>query len=407
MPKTKKDFSKDTSSRSWFAVLNNPQNTFGEHLTPEEMIQKAVDRWIEGHEEDRSCGVNYERSETGTEHMHLVLEGNSKIRFSAVKKIFEGAHLEETQGSKKDAEDYLYKRGKYKEKNHTLIAGPVIYGEIRAKPRGGAIKSSKAMKKAEIFEMAEIMIENGETPKQIFEKGLQFRQYDGLIRKAYFDHRFKETPIFRKVKVYYHFGTAGSGKTRTYSELCEKFGDDHVFFMNDYSNAQTSGGGFDSYGGEEVLFLDEFKGQFSYAQMLTILDGYRSQVHARYANVFALWTEVHITSIYPPETVYELMVPSSDRERDTKSQLFRRIDYIVYHYKDGDELKKYVVPADRYINEDTLLDELIEDISQEYEDLKETDNIKEKNGQLEQLQEKETIMEQMGFSEIKEDGKIS
>ena len=399
MPKTKKDFSKDTSSRSWFAVLNNPRKVFGKELSPEEMIQKAVDKWIDGHEEDRSCGVNFEKSDTGTEHMHMVLEGDAKIRFSAVKKIFAEAHLEETQGSKKDAEDYLYKRGKYKEKNHTLIAGPVIYGEIRAKPRGGAAKCSKAMKKAEIFEMAEIMIEGGATPREIFDKGLQYRQYDALIRKAYFDYRFKKTPVFRQVKVYYHFGESGSGKTRVYSELCEEYGDDHIFFLNDYNNAKTSGGGFDAYCGEEILFLDEFKGQFSYAQMLTILDGYRSQVHARYANIYALWIEVHITSIYPPEIVYEIMVPSSDRERDTKSQLFRRIDYIVYHYKDEDEFKKFVMPADIYTNEDNLLDRLIESMSKEYEDLAEKNE--------ERRQEKETIkyMKQMGFSEVKEGDK--
>ena len=45
-------------------------------------------------------------------------------------------------------------------------------------------------------------------------------------------------------------------------------------------------------------FLDEFKGGMPYGVLLSILDKYKSQIHARYANIFALWNEVYIASIF-------------------------------------------------------------------------------------------------------------
>lgn len=417
MPKTTKDTKKDTSSRSWFAVLNNPQESIGKDLTPEETIQKAQNIWINGHEDDRSCGINYEVSDSGTPHLHMVLEGKQKIRFSAVKKLYPGAHLEETQGSKKDAEDYLYKRGAYAEKNHTLVAGPIIYGEITAKPRGGEVKSSKAMKKAEIFEMAEIMIENGATPREIFDKGLQFLQYKKIIKEAYFQKRYRETPIFREVKVYFHFGPAGTGKTRTFVDLCEKYGEDHVFLLNDYNNASTSGGGFDSYNGEEILFMDEYRGQFPYQNLLNILDGYRGESHARYANVIMLWNEVHITTVYPPEKIYDLSVDKENQDHDSMEQLMRRIDQIIYHYLDGEEYKSYAVPTKEYQNVDHMMIKLFKEqppdhlALTEYGDIvpkeayeawqKKQQKIAEKQKQADL--ETKKYMEQIGFYELEGD----
>lgn len=79
-----------------------------------------------------------------------------------------------------------------------------------------------------------------------------------------------------------------------------------IYHVTDYLN-----GGFDLYRGQPILFLDEFKGNIPYGVLLSILDKYKSQIHARYANIFALWNEVYIASIFPPETLYTFMVPSN------------------------------------------------------------------------------------------------
>ena len=84
----------------------------------------------------------------------------------------------------------------------------------------------------------------------------------------------------------------------------------------------------------------------------SILDVYsRQQQHARYSNVYALWTSVYICSIYPPEKVYTFMVEDSERNTDSIKQLLRRLNTIVYHYKDiNGNYKTYSMPANEYTN---------------------------------------------------------
>lgn len=353
MPKLDKNMN-NYSCKSWFVVWNNPESTYGEDKSPEEIVQLAITDWIRDYEDERTCAVSYEIGDTGNRHLHMVLESTKKIRFSAIKKIFPKAHLEPTRGSKKDAEDYIFKRNKFAEKNHTIVVQPVFYGEIKAKPRGGS--HGQGIKRTEILQTAEAMIEAGSTPEEIMSMGgIQYRQYEQLIKKQYFAKRFKETPPYRKVTNYYHVGDSGTGKSKTYSDQCEEIGSEKIYYISEYANAGSSGGAYDNYNGEPVLFIDEYKGEYPYGTFLTLLDGYRAQVHARYTNTYALWTTVHITSIYPPEEIYELMVPPLRRGRDSYQQLLRRLDFIVYHFfgKDG-ELCQYTIPAKQYTDYQTL-----------------------------------------------------
>ena len=61
------------ASRSWFCVLNNPAKNFGEDNTPEEMVDTAIELWIKD-KPQRTCAINYEIGDSGTPHMHMVLE---------------------------------------------------------------------------------------------------------------------------------------------------------------------------------------------------------------------------------------------------------------------------------------------------------------------------------------------
>jgi hypothetical protein len=79
------------------------------------------------------------------------------------------------------------------------------------------------------------------------------------------------------------------------------------------------------------------------------LDVYRAQINCRYTNIYALWSEVHITSIIPPEKTYENMV-QQNRNIDTVDQLLRRIDFVVYHEKKNDQYTKNEIPIEIYEN---------------------------------------------------------
>ena len=76
------------SSRSWFCVWNNPQKYFPEGTEPHDMVLHTVDIWIKD-KPQRTCAINYEIGDTGTPHMHMVLEDPAKARFSALQKMYQ------------------------------------------------------------------------------------------------------------------------------------------------------------------------------------------------------------------------------------------------------------------------------------------------------------------------------
>ncbi len=324
------------SARSWFCVLNNPSKLFGE-MPPQEMVDNAIRLWCEN-KPQRTCAVNYEIGESGTPHMHMVLEDSAKARFSAIQKLFPTIHIEPTRGTKEQAEDYINKRGRFEEKNHTVVVPATYQGEIKA---------NKGSRKD--LEIINDLIENGHTPKEIFSISFGYRKFESMIRKAFLEKKYNETPPIREINVIWHVGESGTGKSYAYLKLCEKHGEENVFRLTDYSN-----GGFDTYEAEKILFMDEFKSNISFTQLLTILDRYKAQIHCRYANTYALWNEVHITSVFPPDEVYKKMVEECNRKTDTLQQLLRRITLIEYHYIENGQYKSLSIPTGEYTTYEDL-----------------------------------------------------
>ena len=320
------------SSRSWFCVLNNPQSVFPDLEKPEDMVQAAIDKWC-FNKPHRTCAINYEIGDTGNHHMHMVLEDPAKSRFSAVQKLFPGIHIERTRGNKEQAEDYILKRGRFAEKGHTVLVPAQFKGQIKANQG----------KRSDLDAIQEL-IELGMTPNQIMDLNIHYRNYETIIKKAYFSKRFKETPPKRPVNVFWHFGESGSGKTFVYTKLCEEHGEENVYLLNDYDK-----GGFDNYCGQKILCMDEFRGQMRFALLMNLLEGYKVQIPCRYTNSFALWDEVHIFTVLPPELVYKNMVVDN-RNIDTINQLYRRITNVIYHWKDNDNYKTFTLPMLEYDN---------------------------------------------------------
>lgn len=340
--------SKDVS-KSWFCVFNNPHERLrpnGEFYSSDPQIccEQLRDEWILDSDgvliPGRSGAWAYCISAEGLRHIHMILEDTKAMRFSAVKNSYaQGMHFEPTKGSKSEAEGYIKKIGKWAEKGEDILYTE-IYGEIKGN-QGSRNDLSQI----------EDLIMQGMTPSQIMDSNFSFRKYEKMIKDAFYSKRAKETPPFRDVKVIWHVGEAGSGKSYNYVKLCNDpaVGEDKIYLLTDYDS-----GGFDNYCAEPILFMDEFKGQLRFQLLLNYLDGYKIQVHARYGNVRALWNEVHITSVYPPEEVYKNMVDSSLRGLDSIAQLFRRIDTIVYHYRDGFEYNEFILPMSDYVNYDNL-----------------------------------------------------
>ena len=79
------------------------------------------------------------------------------------------------------------------------------------------------------------------------------------------------------------------------------------------------------------------------------MDVYVKEVHARYHNAPTLWNELHITSVYTPNEIYNRNVNDiSVRSIETFDQLRRRISTIMYHWKDDNGFHQFTLPMAEY-----------------------------------------------------------
>jgi len=325
----------DTQARKYQLTINNPQD---KGLTHEEIRRRLGElRSVE-----YFCLAD-EVGEEGTPHTHVYLVAQSPIRFSTIKKKFDTAHIETARGSNEENRAYVAKSGKkWEDKASTSVPGTFEeHGEMPPDMQPG--------ERTDFVIIAEL-IAAGLTPEQIFAVNFAWRRYEKMIRSAFFAKRRAETPTIREVKVHYLVGESGSGKSYTYATLCEEHGEEAVFFLTDYD-----GGGFDNYCGEPILFMDEYKGQFRFGFFLVLTDRYKAQVHARYENAVSLWSEIFITSVFPPEELYKKMVEEDKQGRDKQQQLLRRITDITYCYKsEAGAYKKHTIPMSEYEGYDKL-----------------------------------------------------
>ena len=312
-------------SKSWFAVFNNPEE-HGYTGTPVEICDKLREEWISS-SPTRTGAWIYCISEDGLKHVHMVLEDTMAMRFSKIKKTYAvGMHFEETLGNKQQVEDYIEKRGKFEEKGEKVVY-KCTHGEIVG-----------AQGKRHDLEEIQEYIDKGLTPKQILSIKFSYYRYEGMIRKAYFENIEQMTPSVRPVKVIWHTGESGSGKSYSRISLEEEVGEENIFYLSDY----TPNSLFDSYCGQAYLWIEDYKGEIRYGDFLRYLDVYKVELRARYSNAKAVWKEVHITSVLHPKGAYEIMVPHERRKIDSVNQLIRRIHCIRYHYKDEFGLYKYL-----------------------------------------------------------------
>lgn len=345
------NFAKNTKGRAWvgtFHLANMKKTglTEDEYRNPKKLSEFLIQKW-EKSGKGRTAGVSVCMSEKGLYHVHLALYGNLTTLRNVSKTMFD-MHCEPQLGGKKELTSYLLKQPPYEEKGEKVLfsIGLEHIQDVKGK-------------RNDIEEIQE-MLEEGKTPSQIMEH-FPYRRYEKMIRSAYIDMKIKNTPVIQDKECIWIVGESGTGKTYTYFDLCNQYGAENVYLSNDFEN-----GGMDFYidsGAPPILFLDEFKGQIRFAQLLTMLDKYtRAQVHCRYSNCYCLWEQVYITSVYPPEALYSFMVQMEKQDFDSIYQLLRRLNTIRYCYiKDG-KYKTFDLPADEYTNYEDL-----KKLAEEYE----------------------------------------
>ncbi|MBQ9059497.1 MAG: hypothetical protein IJ125_09960 [Atopobiaceae bacterium] len=361
MPK-KDALEQPSSALAYMLISNNPHVHYPEmcpldlrEATEPEIqavLWQFIFRFIDGgNNPDRDPKLNCvmavaEVGDEGTPHVQLFVFSKNPIKFYVLQKKYPHSNISALRGSYDDALAYTYKTGKHEEKKHTQICEPVIWGEWKSDnsfmPRGG------------VFEKIDALLSSGVKPSSIYAMGAKFAHYRGATDTAYAAMLRESIPPVREVVVTYHCGLSGTGKSYSRLQLMERLGRDEVYIVNDYEHP------WDMYNYEKCVFLDELRGDsMSIPELLAACDDYTYQLKCRYANKLSNWNELHIASILPPEALFDAMRFNTfhSTEHESYQQFKRRIDYVTYHYKYGDEFKEYTVPMSEYVSFTQIVDD--------------------------------------------------
>jgi len=343
-------FSNQTQGRSWMVTVQVKNMikaglTEEQYKNPEVLAEFLINLWNNSGK-GRKAGIAVCKSKDGLYHAHMGCYGNTTT-LKKVSDVFYQSHVDPVLGTKRQLINYFKKVGKYADKGEEVLYTKNLED----------IEDNQG-KRNDLDDIQQLL-ENNMTPEQIFDTCFRYRKYEKMIKAAYLEKRIKETPLIKEMNNEYHWGDSGTGKTYTYIKKCEEYSPDEVYICNDYSNSSGSGGGFDFYANNaaKIIILDEFRGGMPFHQLLSILDVYsRNQQHCRFQNTYNLWTSVIICTILSPDELYKRMVEESKRGADSKKQLFRRLNLIVYHYKnERGKYKTYSMKPSEYISDADMI----------------------------------------------------
>lgn len=307
---------KDTQARKWQLTINNPLEKGYTHDKLKELLGqiKSCIYW---------CMSDEKGLQEETYHTHIYICCKNGVRFSTLKKKFDGAHFEMAKGTSQENREYVLKTGKWANtsKEETRVDGTQEeFGECPLERQG---------QRNDIVDLYD-MIKEGKSDYEILEENPQYLlQIEKVekVRQTVIQEKFKNT--FRTLEVSYIWGTTGAGKTRS---VMEKYGYENVFRVTDYQHP------FDNYKGQDVLVFEEFRSSARVADMLNYLDGYPLELPCRYANKYACYTKVYIITNIPLGQQYPQIQLD---EFETFKAFLRRIHY-VYEYT-GDKIKKSTI----------------------------------------------------------------
>lgn len=211
----------------------------------------------------------------------------------------------------------------YVKKQETHISGPYAFGhweELEEK-----LKTSQRGKRTDLDRLDDAILEgatytdlllNPEVCKSLDRhKTWVIDRINALRCGRYeFENRSLIDPYGMMLVNDYIWGTSGLAKSGVIQQF---FGARNVFAVTEYDKGFI----FDGYKGQDVLFLDEFKGNIPFKKLLKIMQGYPYECDIKGSHIWAGWKKVIIASSVSPLELYRGLDPK-DGER---LQFWRRL----------------------------------------------------------------------------------
>lgn len=241
------------------------------------------------------------------EHYHMYVQFNQPRTIDS--RYCYGAHLEESFGSAKACIKYL----KCEDKKHKAakVNYELVYEEGEPKLRGGRIKDIEKMDDHEIKKLPAMMyniakkIKNDKTTKDAVDEWLKIKD----------------------IKVEWHYGLAGTGKTYYAKMIGKKYREQ----KKDVGVISFDKNGFIHYIGDlehcELLIINEFRdSNMNYKDFLEILTN-EHQYNIKGCSLYPLnINHIIITSQQKPTDIYKNV-------KEDKNQIYRRISEVMKHEK--------------------------------------------------------------------------
>lgn len=299
--------SKNDRTRKFQLTINNPIEHNFSHKEIKEILLKSNPIYF--------CLCDEQGQ---TYHTHIYVCYENAVYFSTMKKRFPPAHIESALGSSAENRDYIRKEGKYLDSDKKETNIPETFEEWGEMPQDKATKNETVSE--QVLEMVKNGCSNIEIINAFASYGTKINQLNTLRQEFFNDKYSKED---RNINVTYIFGDTGSGKTRF---VMNSFDYTDIYKVSNYEHP------FDSYNGQKVLLLDEFRSGFPISDLLQFLDRYPCRLPARYTDKVACYTDVFIIS---NEDLSEQYKTIQIEKPESFKALLRRIDKVL-HFKKND-----------------------------------------------------------------------
>lgn len=271
----------NTRSRSWCLTHNN--------YTTEDV------EYYKQHFKTFGYGViGHEKGERGTPHLQMYFYLKHARNFMSIKKMFSYAHIEKAKGTPKQASDYCKKDGEY-----------VEYGEL----------PQEQGKRNDLIEYRNQIMDGEQVDNIIISNPMVYHQYGRTLNRLE-ELRMRNVYRTEQTEGLWIYGPTGSGKSK---KAFEGF-NPRTHYVWKYDNGWNDG-----YTQQEIVIIDEFRGQIPFSELLRMIDIQPNYYVRRRGKEPIPFTskKVIITSSLPPDEVYRNL-----SQNDSLEQLFRRIKII-------------------------------------------------------------------------------